>query len=739
MEGWKIVKRLGAGVVRRRKRLALLTFLAAALVLGPSAYYLWKEPPRFRTSATILLEARPDRIPIFQEFSPFRPLPVQLAILYSRSLAESVIESLPHASLKELIENPYYVDYMLELRNAYRRLIGTEPEVESPQRRALKELQRARVGFDAKSSGIVDIVAEASKPQVAVDIVNTYIEALLARTRSFNLDDARVSREFLEQQLAQVKKSLRASEEELRTFTSAHGWITIPDRSQAAVARLSQTENALAEVEATKKIVQTRLRAFREKLETQKGPPPPPAPQPVPVDLQRLRNQLTQLETTLLDLRTKYTEEHPRVRLIKDRIAEVQHQLGDVIKETTPLTPAPGAVLPGERVNFGEMVVALETALHSLSAQEEALRRQAESLRQNLSGLSRGEIEYSQLAREVESNRNLQALLSDKLTAARIREQGEMKVVKVIDPPGPPMPSVSEKRLKVLLLALLLAVALGGGVPAAVEWVYRPVESEEDVQAVTGLPVLAVIPRLQTARPLFVGVRDIAEKGRLGEVFLFTEAFRNLRAVVQLTMRNERLRTLLIASPFPGEGKSMVLINLGLAFREAGQRVVLADTDLQRPTLHRAMRVAQNGGVVNVLHAERRVEEALIPVGERMWLVPRGAGLQGQTRGLLATNRLRELVDGLASQGDVVLCDSSPILLLPDNLFLAAAVDGVILVTKAGSSGCRDLARAKSLLDGVGAKVVGVVLNEVPVSVLRRHYNRYYHHYYKVAGTSDQK
>src|SRR5574337_1704345 len=108
-----------------------------------------------------------------------------------------------------------------------------------------------------------------------------------------------------------------------------------------------------------------------------------------------------------------------------------------------------------------------------------------------------------------------------------------------------------------------------------------------------------------------------------------------------------------------------------------------------------------------------------VPVGERMWLVPRGAGLQGQTRGLLATNRLRELVDGLANQGDLVLCDSSPILLLPDNLFLAAAVDGVILVAKAGNTGCRDLARAKSLLDGVGAKIVGVVLNEVPASVLR--------------------
>ncbi|MBI3857533.1 MAG: hypothetical protein HY293_17775 [Planctomycetes bacterium] len=446
----------------------MATFVVSAVALVPASYFLSKEPPRFRTSATILLETRPDRAPIFQELSPFRPLPVQLAILRSRSLAEGVVDSLPKASLKDLIENPYYVDYWLELKNAYRRFTGVEPEVESPQRRALKELQRTRVAFDSKGFGIVDIVAEASKSQVAVDIANTYIEVLLARTRSFNVDDARVSREFLEQQLAEVKKNLQASDEALRDFTAAHGGIKLPERSQAAVDRLSQTENALGEVEAGKKMVQARLAGLREKLEKQKGMPPPPVATPrgpPPPDVLRLRSQLAQLEGAVLDLRTKYTEEHPRIALIKDRIAEVQRQLGDAVKGTTPVTPDPGAVPPAERFNFAEQVIALETAFHSLDAQEEALRKQVETLRQSLSGLSRSESEYSRLVREAESNRNLHTLLSDKLTAARILEQGEMKVVKVIDPPGPPSPALNQKRLKYLALALLLAGVLGGGLP----------------------------------------------------------------------------------------------------------------------------------------------------------------------------------------------------------------------------------------------------------------------------------
>lgn len=738
MDLWQIVKRIATGILRRRKLLLLLTLLGAAAVAAPLAYYVSKEPPRYRTAAMILLESRAERVSIFQqqqEQSPLSQFPVQLAILRSQSVAEGVLYSLPKASFQDLIDNPYYVDYMLVIKNAYRRVVGLEPEVESPQRRALKELQLARVSFDPRVHGLVNIIAEASKPQVAVDIASTYVEVLLSRTRSFNLDDARTSREAVEQQLGEVRKNLKASEDALAGFTASHGGVKIPDRSQAEVARLSQTQNALAEVRANKKIVETRFKSLREKLESRKGaassaePAPSPPPGPPAPEIQRLREQLVQLEKALLDLRTKYTDEHPRVVLIKDRIAEVQRQLGDVIMETNPPRPAPGAVPSVDRAPFGAYVVAMEATLHALSAQEEALRGQAEALQQTLSGLSKSELEYTRLVREVDSNRNLYTILSEKLTAARIREQGDMKFVKVIDPPSVPMPATSERRLKIFGLALVLVLVIGAAVPGTVEWARRYVESEEDVRATTGFPVLGMVPRLRSGLPLYVS----GERSNGGtpheDGFLFAEAFQNLRVAIQLAMRMERLRTVLIASAFPDEGKSTIVVNLGLAFREAGRSVVLADTDFYRPTLHQTMKVPQNGGLADVLRARRGLDESLSRVAKGLWLAPAGRALQPQSRGLLATGRLKELLEGMAAKADLVLCDSSPILLVPDNLFLASAVDGVLLVVKAGSTGCRDLARAKSLLEGVGARIVGVVINEIPVSVLRRYYRRYYKAY----------
>jgi len=133
MEPWQLIKRIGRGVLYRRKVLAFVFLIGGLAVLESGTYYFFvsKNPPRYRTSATILLEIRPDQIPLFEEWLPRRPLPVQLAILQSRSLAESVLGALPKSSMEDLLKNPYYTDYVLEATNFFRVLAGKEPVVES--------------------------------------------------------------------------------------------------------------------------------------------------------------------------------------------------------------------------------------------------------------------------------------------------------------------------------------------------------------------------------------------------------------------------------------------------------------------------------------------------------------------------------------------------------------------------------------------------------------------------------
>ena len=734
MESWSILDRIARGVMRRRKRLGLITLVVTLFALLPIAYFASKEPPRYRSSAVVLLEARPERVPIFQELSPVRPLPVQMAILTSRSLAESVVESLPKSSLQELVETSYQVDYWQRLHNAYLRWRGIEVATPNPTRVALAELQKARVSFipGVEKSGIITVSAEASRPNVSIDIVNTYIEALMARTRTFNIDDSRVQREFLEQQLVDVKRMMNNSEQSLQNFVSSRGGVRLPDQSRATADRLSATEATLAEIAVSQKMLQTRLDALRDKVDGQKrsaDKTPPAAFRAPSPDVDRLRTQLTQLEASLLDLRLRYTEEHPRIQVVKARIEELMHMLGGALKESVPSTPAAAAVPPAERINFAEQLIALEATYHSTAAREEALRRQADMLRQSLKGLSGGEADYARLSRDVESQRSLHALLSDKLTAARIREQGEMRVVKVIDPASPAVPVASPRRFMALAAVLGLSLVVGAGVPAGVEWFHRKIENEDDVEAATGLPVLAVVPRIR-GQAIFSST--VPETGsEPSEQLMFTEAFRSLRVAIELGTRGEPLRSLLVTSAFAEEGKSTVVVNLGLALNEARRRVVLADTDFLRPTLHRVMKIKNGEGLLETLESEEPRETALAPVADGMWLATRGQAFQPRSRGMLGGSRLRELISDMTTRADFVICDSSPVLLVPDNLLLAGAMDGVILVAKASSTGFRDLARAKSVLEGAGARVLGVVLNQVPARSLKDYYRRYYESYVK--------
>ena len=738
METRTVIKQVALSLFARRKKWIALTTLAGLVLLLPAAYIVSKEPPRYRTTATILIENKIDRTPVFQEFSPARPLPVQLAILQSRLLAASVVEALPQTAVEDLLRNPYGRDYVGDLMDWVSRLRGLEPAVATPQRRAVSELRRDRVRFVSQvgASGIVEIQAEGSQPQVALDIANTYVEVLLARTRSFNVDDAKNTREYLSQQTSQVADALTRSETALRTFTMSRGGVQIPAKSTETAQRLSQLETTLAEVQANKNISQSRLTSLKSKLEampaSQAAAPKTvaPAPPPVaPVNSPRLRSKLSSLEAQMVEAKSRYAEDHPRVRSLAQQITDVQRELGDALKDATVANPAVGSVVAADDRNaFAEMVAALETSVVSLSAQETALKDQIAAARRDLSGLSKDELEYRRLASEVETNRKLSTLLSDKLGAARIREQGEMNVVKVIDPPGFPTTAPNQRRMQFMGLALALALVIGLGAPATAEYFNRPIMGEADVKQLIGVPILAFVPEVEPQNAVF-GSNGNHQGTSQEDYHLFVDAFRRLRVELQMIGEETPLRRILIASALPFEGKSTVVFNLGLAFGEVGKRVIIADGDFHRPTLHRIANTSPRKGFTDLLAGTTQLTDTITPITDNVHLAPRGSALMAPARTGLGTDRLARILGEMSDEADYVLLDTSPILLIPDNLYMAAAAEGIVLVVAVGQTRPRDLLRTKALLERAGTPIVGVVMNRTPIKQLNSYYRQYSAYY----------
>jgi capsular exopolysaccharide synthesis family protein len=435
----------------------------------------------------------------------------------------------------------------------------------------------------------------------------------------------------------------------------------------------------------------------------------------------------------MVEAKTRYAEDHPRIRSLAQQIGEVQRELGDAIKDSIPSSAGTGtgplAVAADDRAAFAEMVTALETSVLSLTAQENALKDQMAIARRDLTGLSKDELEYRRLASDVETNRKLSTLLSDKLGAARIREQGEMNVVKVIDPPGFPSTAPNQRRMQFVGLALALALLIGLGAPATAEYFNRPIMGEDDVKQLTGLSILTAVPQVASENVIFTSRSGENQQAPQEEYHLFVDAFRRLRVELQMISDDTPLRKILVASCLPFEGKSTVVFNLGLAFGEVGKRVIIADADFHRPTLHRIANTPPRKGFTDLLAGTSKLLDTITPITDNVQLAPRGSALSGPSRTGLGTDRLPQILGNMSDEADYVLMDSSPILLIPDNLYMAAAADGIVLVVAIGQTRPRDLLRTKAILERAGTPIVGVVLNRTPVKHLNSYYKQYSGYY----------
>ncbi len=268
-------------------------------------------------------------------------------------------------------------------------------------------------------------------------------------------------------------------------------------------------------------------------------------------------------------------------------------------------------------------------------------------------------------------------------------------------------------------LAGAVGMMLAVGAVFLVEYLDNTIKTPEDVSQELGLGTMGVIGRMaKGAEELVTVVHPLSP---------ISEAFRVLRTNIRFSGVDEPIRTLLVTSAGPTEGKSTTAANLAVAMAQAGLRVVALDADLRRPRLHKIFDLHPRGGLTGSL-LEGNMDGRLQPSQvEGLSVLPAG-DLPPNPSELLGSRRLRELLDELAKDADVVVIDSPPVLPVTDAAVLAQEVDGVLLVVDAGETRREVVQRAAESLQQVGAHLIGVVLNRV--STGRGGYYYYYHEYY---------
>lgn len=271
----------------------------------------------------------------------------------------------------------------------------------------------------------------------------------------------------------------------------------------------------------------------------------------------------------------------------------------------------------------------------------------------------------------------------------------------------PVAPSSPNVRLD-LALGLVVGLALGVGLAVARELLDTRVRSAADVEAATDAPVLGVIGYEADApeHPLIVQESPQA---------LRAEAFRRLRTNLQFLDLGDRHRTFVMTSALPGEGKTTTSINLAITLADAGQRVVLVDADLRRPSVARYMGIEGSVGLTTVLIGKVEVGDAVQPWGSSMLDVLAAGQIPPNPSELLGSDAMTSLVERLGEEYDVVVVDTPPLLPVTDAAILARRTGGAVLVSGVGTIHRQHVAGAVAALGTVGARLLGVVLNRVPL------------------------
>jgi succinoglycan biosynthesis transport protein ExoP len=406
---------------------------------------------------------------------------------------------------------------------------------------------------------------------------------------------------------------------------------------------------------------------------------------------------------------------------------DIKHLLSDGFDVNHPQVQALQAELDGKTQQIAHLVAGLRAAMtidtDMAKSRVALLQSQVDDLNAKvLKDTTSGLVPFHDAQREVEQQQSILDALNIRLKQDMADATLAESPVRIISRAEPPEnPSKPNKNLN-YLVSVAAGLFVGVGVAFLIEYLDTSVKTMADAETLLGLPVLTVIPNKGGPMPL------IQDSGRLPHA----EGYRILRAKLDLKVQNGIGPSLTMLSGGPGEGKSTTIYNLAIVCAQAGQSVILIDCDLRRPTIHELVGVSNERGLSNFLRGEGEVVSFVQRTAIPKLQVLTAGNMPMSEIGVLAGDKIRNMLDDLKQRYDLVLIDAPPVLGISDGSIIAREVDYVILVIQHRRYPREISLRAKRAIEEVHGNCVGMVLNCVAVkSDDSYYYYSSYGNYYK--------
>ena len=558
-------------------------------------------------------------------------------------------------------------------------------------------------------------------PGLAADVANATANSYLNHTYSIRIRSSASLSTFMEKQLDELKAKMEKSSLALAQFEKDLNVINPEEKTNILSARLLQlnTEYTTAQGERVSKeaawnaMKSGSLEAAQVSSQGQ--------------DLAKLSDSLNQARQRFALVKSTYGSTHPEYRKAASELAEVERQF-----EST-------------RSNIAKRI---EVEYRAALNREQMLQKTVAETKAEWDHLNSRSFEYQQLKREADADKTLYDELIRKIREADINAGFQNNNIRIADLARPTMKPVYPNYALNLLMAFLISIFLAICAALLQDTLDTTLRDPNEASRFLGTDVIGTMPVDRVAAQLPKSATTVAtdaivvkppqngrEKNYYRTTSDFEEAVRTIRNTILLSDFEGRLRSIVLTSAAPGEGKTTIAAHLAIANADRGKKTLIVDGDLRRPSLHTKFGFSPREGLSNVLTGELAWQDVVIPVEGRPNLSLLPAGLGSHRAADLIGPRLSTLLDEFAKEYDLVIIDSPPLLGFAECLQIATAADGVLIISQAGETRRRAVAEVISVLNRLRANIVGVVLNQVSQDTSSDGYSYYgyyrYGHYQK--------
>jgi capsular exopolysaccharide synthesis family protein len=572
-----------------------------------------------------------------------------------------------------------------------------------PRRILAKGMPQVAV-VQVPDTDVVDLTVWWENANECAEIANLIAEKYRKDVQQKNRQTVTASLSFVRRQLDIVQPDLRAKSLALKRFQEQNSIVELPLQTSQAVSQLAGVQDQIRTVQSTLQTTETKLPDIRRRLDATT-----PEIEATRTTVENplyatLEARLQELQLKRADLLIERVETSPAIVEIDGQIANVKSKIRELFEDERAIKSTGKTLsLNPEHQRLSQELATLETDRLAARAHLAALRQTEARQSRVMQALPKKQYELANLQRDYQVlDKAYQDLMQQK-QSLELAESAHPATVEILRTAAASDTPVSPNVKVNMMMAAVLGTLLGVGLAFVREYMSDSLDTAGQVATGVGLPVIGTIPSLPGLARGSVLKRD--------HMTPEMEGYHFVASALPIGHRESSTRTLLLTSAGTGQGNSTTVANLAAAFAQRQKAVVLVDLDLRKPTLHALFDIAESPGISDVIAGRRLLAEALHPTSiEGLLVMPAGSARENPIR-TLSSAALTVVLQDLANVADVVLIDSPPCVTVTDASIIAPATDGTILLLRAGEADRHTAQRAKSILNSVGASLLGVILN----------------------------